>query len=488
MSRIQNFEMLTSHGNQTGRNHMAQLLEAGLSVCDPYLGVKRFVRLEGSCLIFDGPEFELKNDPRSGPAVYNLKHYDRVIVVGAAKGVQRAALALEEILGDYLTGGHVIGKHGDPLICKKIGVTLAGHPIPDDFCVEGCKKIYEWSEHITERDLVITIVGSGVSSLMTWPIEGVSLQEMRDLTHMLQIEKGAITEDLNCIRTHLDRMKGGKISRLFQKATLVHLITTDIAKTNTPVLRMDYETLMKNNRFLATLADGTTFADAMDVFRRYHVWDRTPQNIQDYFLKADPSGETVKLQEYESQNARVFGLTPNYETLYPAVREKAVELGYKPHMLCEYLCAEAREAGFVSGLIALNCERADEPFAAPCAIFTSGELVVTVGNHKGVGGRNQEYCLAAAAKIAGSKRIVVGAVDTDGTDGPGGLKLPGAPDCLAGAIIDGYTMEEARNNGIDIYHVLDAHAASEPLWKLGCGIQATHNISVLDLGIILITE
>lgn len=79
-------------------------------------------------------------------------------------------------------------------------------------------------------------------------------------------------------------------------------------------------------------------------------------------------------------------------------------------------------------------------------------------------------------------------MDTDGTDGPGGLKLPGAPDCLAGAIIDGYTMEEARNNGIDIYHVLDAHAASEPLWKLGCGIQATHNISVLDLGIILITE
>ena len=125
MSRIQNFEMLTSHGNQTGRNHMAQLLEAGLSVCDPYLGVKRFVRMDGCSLIFDGPEFELKNDPRSGPAVYNLEHYERVIVVGAAKGVQRAALALEEILGDYLTGGHVIGKHGDPLICKKIGVTLA---------------------------------------------------------------------------------------------------------------------------------------------------------------------------------------------------------------------------------------------------------------------------------------------------------------------------------------------------------------------------
>lgn len=139
------------------------------------------------------------------------------------------------------------------MLLKKIGVTLAGHPLPDDFCMEGCEKIYAWSKDITERDLVITIAGSGISSLLTWPIEGVSIAEMREFTRMMQQEKGIITEDLNCIRTHLDRMKGGKISRLFKRASLVHLVTTDIAKTNTPVVRMNYETFMRENRFLQRL-------------------------------------------------------------------------------------------------------------------------------------------------------------------------------------------------------------------------------------------
>ena len=375
MDRIQNEQMLTCHGNMLGRRHAVEMLDAGLAQCDPYRGVKRLMRLEGSILTFDCPEFELKDDPRSGPAVYDLDQYDRVIVVGAAKGVQRAALALEEILGDRLTGGRVIGKHGDPMLLKKIGVTLAGHPLPDDFCMEGCEKIYAWSKDITERDLVITIPGSGISSLLTWPIEGVSIAEMREFTRMMQQEKGIITEDLNCIRTHLDRMKGGKISRLFKRASLVHLVTTDIAKTNTPVVRMNYETFMRENRFLATLADGTTFADAMEVFHKYDAWNRVPKRIQEFFLEADPAYETVKHDEYESMNARVFGLTPKYATVYPAVADKARELGYTPHMLCEYLCAEAKEAGAVTAAIALNCERSNEPLEAPCVLITSGENV-----------------------------------------------------------------------------------------------------------------
>ncbi len=488
MDRIQNEQMLTCHGNMLGRRHAVEMLDAGLAQCDPYRGVKRLMRLEGSILTFDCPEFELKDDPRSGPAVYDLDQYDRVIVVGAAKGVQRAALALEEILGDRLTGGHVIGKHGDPMLLKKIGVTLAGHPLPDDFCMEGCEKICAWSKDITERDLVITIAGSGISSLLTWPIEGVSIAEMREFTRMMQQEKGIITEDLNCIRTHLDRMKGGKISRLFKRASLVHLVTTDIAKTNTPVVRMNYETFMRENRFLATLADGTTFADAMEVFHKYDAWDRVPKRIQEFFLKADPAYETVKHDEYESMNARVFGLTPKYATVYPAVADKARELGYTPHMLCEYLCAEAKEAGAVTAAIALNCERSNEPLAAPCVLITSGENVVAIGHEKGVGGRNQEYCIAAAQKIAGSKRIVVGAVDTDGTDGPGGLQLPGAPNCLAGAIVDGETIAQAKARGIDLNEAMRTHGTSAPLWELGCGVEATPGISVLDLSVIVIQK
>lgn len=488
--RIQNVEQLCNHGNREGRSHVAQMLDAGLDMVDPYIGVKRLVSREGSKLTFDGKDFELEGDPRSGSAVYDLDRYRRVIVIGAAKGVQRCALALEEVLGDYLTGGHVIGKHGDGYLCKRLGVTLAGHPVPDRFCVEGCEKIYQWIQDITEEDLVITIVGSGVSSLLTWPIDGVTVEEMRDLTYMMQIEKGALTNDLNAIRNHLDRFKGGKISRYLKRGTVVHLATNDIGGGSAfaPGIRNTYHQLMQKNIFLATLADGTTFEDAIRVFRKYDAWDRVPEKIQRHFQKADPRDETVKQPEYEEMNARVFGLTPKLKMVYPAVEEKARELGYTPYMLAECVTAEAKEAGSIFAAIALNIQNMDEPVKKPCVLISSGELVVTVGEEKGIGGRNQEFCLTAAAKIAGSKKIVFGAVDTDGTDGPGGLDLPGAPECLCGAIVDGCTTQEAAKVGIDLDHAQKTHGASEPLWRLGCGIHATQSISALDLRVIAIME
>lgn len=114
--------------------------------------------------------------------------------------------------------------------------------------------------------------------------------------------------------------------------------------------------------------------------------------------------------------------------------------------------------------------------------------MVTVGKESGIGGRNQEYCIAAATRIAGNKNIVFGAVDTDGTDGPGGFKYPGAPQCLAGAVVDGYTVEQARNAGIDLFEALKTHGTSEPMWKLKCGVDAESNVSALDLRIIYIGD
>ena len=125
--------------------------------------------------------------------------------------------------------------------------------------------------------------------------------------------------------------------------------------------------------------------------------------------------------------------------------------------------------------------------AVAARLLAHGENVVTVGQEKGVGGRNQEYCIAAALQIAGSEKIVIGAVDTDGTDGPGGLDIPGAPKCLAGALVDGDTAREALAAGEDLASALRTHGTSAPLWRIGCGISASANVSALDLGIILIT-
>ena len=488
--RILNKEQLTNHGNTVGRKIVAELLDAGLDSINPYLRVKEFLSLDGDVLQINNVGFEMKGDPHSGALSFALENYDNIYVIGAAKGVQQAGKAFEEVLGDKLTGGHLIAKHGEEVICEKIGVTLAGHPVPDEYCVKGCKEIEKIIAALKPKDLVFTITGSGVGSLMTYPAEGISIRDISAFTKMMQIEKGVQTVDLNPIRTHLDRFKGGRISRLLNAtgATVVHLTTADPSKKDTPVERYDYFGFLAKNTFLPTLASGSTYDDCIEIIKKHDAWDITPKSIKERLLKGTKETENVTTKEFESFNQRFFGLVFKDSTIYPAVKAKAKQLGFDCKMFSEYTSAEAKEAGGVIASVALNAERMCEPFKPPVVLMSSGETVVTVGKEKGVGGRNQEYCVQAAMKIAGSKKIVIGAVDTDGTDGPGGLNVEGAPTCLAGAIVDGYTLSEAESKGLYMEDALRTHGTSEPLWKLGCGVSATANVSALDLRIILIME
>ena len=486
--RITNKKQITAHGNEVGRKIVADLLDAGLDAIDPYNRVKRLLSLDGNVLTVRSDGFTMKGDPHVGDMVFDLDKFGRVFVIGAAKGVQRAGLAFEEVLGDYLTGGHLIAKHGEPVICKRIGVTLAGHPVPDEDCVKGCKEIEKIALSLTEKDLVFTVTGSGVGSLMTYPAGDISLKDIADFTYLMQIEKGVLTSDLNPIRTHLDRFKGGRLSRLLKRATVVHLTTADPSKKDTPVTRLSYYEFLEMNTFLPTLASGSTYRDCVEIIKKHDAWDRTPESIKKHLLSGTAENENLSVREFEAMGQRFFGLIFKDSSIYPAVRERAKEYGLDCKMLAECVCAEAREAAKVDSSIALNIERMAEPVKAPIVLMSSGENIVTVGKEKGVGGRNQEYCLQAAINISGSEKVVIGAVDTDGTDGPGGFLFEGAPTCLAGALIDGYTATEAKKAGVDLRSALKTHGTSEPLWKLGCGISATANVSALDLRIILIME
>ena len=486
--RIKNKRALTSHGNIKGRKIVTELLDAGLDSIDPYYRVKKFIKVENGKIILDTKGFEMKDDPHAGPLQFDLKDYDRVFVIGAAKGIQRAALGFEEALGEVLTAGHVIGKHGEEIICKRIGVTLAGHPVPDDACVEGCKKIEQLMTGLTSRDLVFTVFGSGCGSLFTYPAEGISIDDIADFTHLMQIEKGVATGELNQIRTHIDRFKGGRLLRRLMPATVVNTVTADPSKTDTPIVRVSYFDMLKVNTFFPMVATASTYEDCIKIIKKHDAWERTPDSIKNHLLAGTFETENMSIEEYESLGCRFFGLIFKDSTVYPTVRRRAAELGVKCVMLSEYMQAEAREAGFSDAGIALCSVRSGEPFKAPVVLMSSGENVVTVGKESGIGGRNQEYCIAAATRIAGSKSIVFGAVDTDGTDGPGGFKYPGAPQCLAGAVVDGYTVEQARNAGIDLFEALKTHGTSEPMWKLNCGVDAESNVSALDIRIIYIGD
>jgi glycerate-2-kinase len=463
---------------------MVQILEAGLQSADPYHNTRRLIRIEEGKLIVGNKEFEPEGSPRSGDEVYDLSRVRKIFMVGAGKGIQNVARAIEEVLGDRLSGGHVIDKKGHPVILKKIGVTLGGHPAPDEDCVRGCQKILEFARDLTEEDLVFTCVANGVSSLLTLPAPGLSLEELRRTTLVTQIERGMSTRELNPIRNHLDRMKGGRISRYFHPAQMIHIIAIDPGT---------YEQRMHQNYWLHTLPDGTTFQEALESLRHYDALNAVPGSVRKYLERGDPAQETVKAAEFEKMSFRIFGIMPGYwqSGKLPAAVKKAEELGFKSIVLADKLIEiEASQAGIYMASIADNIEGRGKPFEPPCALFSSGELVVTVGKEKGVGGRNQEFVLSAALKIAGSENIVIGSVDTDGTDGPGTQFAddPGEIPCLAGGIVDGQTAEQAKNSGIDLIGELKRHNTTPALVKLKSGIEASPNISLIDLTVALILD
>ena len=341
--RIKNTTSLTSHGNIDGREIVTQLLDVGLDSIDPYFRVKEFIKVENNRIVVNNDGFEMKGDPHSGKLSFNLEDYDRVFVIGAAKGVQRAALAFEEVLGDVLTGGHVIGKHGEEIICNKIGVTLAGHPVPDEFCVEGCRKIEKLLTEVNERDLIFTVFGSGCGSLFTYPAGDITIDDVSRFTHMMQIEKGLPTSDLNPIRTHIDRFKGGRITRFLKKATVVNTVTADPSKMNTPVLRVSYFDMLKYNTFFPTVATATTYKECIEIIKKWDAWDETSKSIKEHLLSGTEENENMTIDEYESYGCRFFGLIFKDSTVYPSVRKKANELGLNCIMLSEYMEARMKQ-------------------------------------------------------------------------------------------------------------------------------------------------
>jgi glycerate 2-kinase len=485
--RILNADTITSHGHVAGRKAAVEILEAGMQAADPYYNTRKLLHIEGNKLIVGKPDFEPEGDPQSGTEVFDLDQVGRIFVFGAGKGIQRVAKALEEVLGDRLAGGHVIGKHGDPILLERIGVTLGGHPVPDEGCVLGCQRIQAMCRDLRAEDLVFTCVGNGVSALLTLPVPEVSLEDVRRTTYLMQIERGAPTQELNPIRNHLDQMKGGRISRHIQPATAIHILAFD--PTYQPnELERGYSLLMHRNRWKHTMPDCTTYEEAVAMLKKWDAWDAVPESVRAYLLRADPETDVVRAAEFERMRFRIFGVMPRHMGVVPVAIRRAEELGFKPYLLSEWMQAEASEAGRVVAGIARSVEHQGMPFEPPCALITNGELLVTVGQETGVGGRNQEYALAAALTIAGSEHIVMAGVDTDGTDGPGGVIAPDAGDvrCLTGGIVDGQTLAEARAAGVDIAAALRQHGSSAALWQLKSGIVATQNISLTDLGVTLI--
>lgn len=205
---------------------------------------------------------------------------------------------------------------------QRVGVTAARHPTPDANCEVGSRKILEVAAKVTERDLVFTIITNGGSSLMTLPVPGVSMEDVAELTQLMQIELGVPTRLLNRIRNHLDQLKGGKLARLFSKARLVNIAGADLNHADDTKPR-DFAYFVENNCWLHNMPESSTYADACAVMDRYNAWDRCPESIRKALQAADPAYESVRYEEYKTYRQRMFGVTPEKKSLQGCLRAGA---------------------------------------------------------------------------------------------------------------------------------------------------------------------
>ncbi len=485
--RIINTDRLVSHGNKEGRRIALDILEEGLRAADPYVNTGQVVRRDGAKLLIGNDDFTFNDSPRKGIDEYNLDtDIDRIFVFGAGKGIQRIAQALEDILGDYLTGGLILIKHQDAHSLKRIDVCYASHPVPESCCVESSRIL---KKHITEsdltpRDIVFIIIGNGASSMMTYPWPGLDIEDVADITQKLQIERGVTTPYLNIVRNQLDQLKGGRITRLLSKAKLIHLFPIDIGEPNA-FNKGGYHGYIHNNFWLHSLPDISTPEMAIDVLKNHGVWESVSESIRHYLENAPKENGVLTPAEFDKYDNRIFGLMPQKYNFINAIMNYSRKIGYEPHFLMRRTFVDALTTGELISRIAINTDSEHEPFKPPCLFLLTGEMVVAVNGYKGIGGRNQEFALGAAKILRGNKRIVSVSVDTDGTDGPGGDFDSEASalgcDCLAGGIVDGYSFDEGVAVGEDFLKALKFHDTSRALWKTGNGIWSIHNISIQDL-------
>lgn len=462
---LRNHDALLQHGNIAGRKIVLDVLEAALAAPDPYENVKKVVRIEGGQLIIGHPD--LSQPPGRPPIELDLAQIGAIYVVGGGKVAQRQAEALEEILGDRISDGQINAKKGDTIRLKRIPVTLAGHPIPDEDSVRGAQRIVEIERRARRGDIVFLCHSGGATALTALPAPGISLADLQAVYRLLYFECGAAMPVANAVRNQLVVLHS-RHPRYWGEATAIQLETLETP----PGLRVHaYEA--------PNYGDGG-YRAAIEVLKAYRLWERVPESVRRFLLAADPRYGHLRPEETAGKPYYSFR-TMGPEVMLAAAQRRAEALGLRAVIAASSLNdVEARAIGEALGYVATEIAILGQPIAPPCLLILGGELVVAVGDATGCGGRNQEFVLAAAGRIAGRPDIVIASVDSEGTDGPTES---------AGGIVDGQTVARAAAAGYDLAAELANHNSHVVLAALGdlltTGVRGTN---VRDLRLIYVGD
>ncbi len=436
MIAIRNKQQLISNGvtqsDRKARELALNSLEAAVNAVDPQQLIRSRVILKNSVLKVD-------------EHVFDLKKFRHVYVVGGGKASGSMAGALEQLLDKNVTAGIVNVPRGDRSKTAKITLNQASHPTPDEAGVKGTRKMLEIAEQAEKDDLIICLISGGGSSLMPLPRGEISISDKKALTSTL-LKSGANINEINTVRKHISEFKGGWLAKKAYPATILNLILSDVVGDPLDFIASG-----------PTVPDSTTFADAVNVLKKYGLWDKAPLTIR----KVLSDGEKGLITETPKTDDKAFKKTYNIiignnRSASLAACSTLKTAGLNTLLLSATLEGEARQAGAILATVAREVLASGNPVSKPAGIVIGGETTVIVKG-KGIGGRNQEIPLAAALKIGGLNGAVLASLSTDGIDGPTDA---------AGAIVDGKTLVRAVNAGMVAEHFLANNDSYHFLQKL----------------------
>jgi glycerate-2-kinase len=453
LSYIKNRKQLLSHGNKKLREAALDIIEHALAQADPYRATCNSVRLDGNHLVV-------------GNLRYNLNEHRRIFLLGGGKATYPIAKALEDLLDERITDGVVICKYGQEGELSRARLYHARHPIPDKAGFEASRQAIALARQTRPNDIVFGCITGGSSALMPFPVDGITLEEKKEVNRLL-LTCGANIYEINAVRKHLSRIKGGRLAQMVHpRANLINLTISDVSGDE-----LDYITD-------PTVADLSFLEDARTTLTKYVLWDRVPTAVANYLKNAGPELETPKPDDLAGHNLNSFILVKS-ASVCEAAADKASALGFKSMILSTVLEGESKELGRTFAAIAREIMSNQRPLKAPSAVIGGGETTVKIGSIAGEGGPNQEFSISAAPGLNGIGDVVVVGLDSDGTDGPTDI---------AGGIVDDTTWVRANGLGLDLFDALRTHDVSPVFKRLGDQIETgATGTNVNDLKIMLIS-
>ncbi len=445
--KIKNYEQLIENGVtenvSNSRKDLLEILNYALLSVDPFNAVEAVIKDEKTLKI-NGEDFD-------------LNRFKNIYVVGFGKASVGMVQSIVYNI-NVKEGVLVTNDRSQVVDDPNIGVFVGGHPIPNEGSIKGAEGILEIVRKVEEDDLLIVLISGGGSALFTKP--RVSLMDLKGITDLL-LKSGADINEINTVRKHLSRVKGGQLASAC-KGSIVSLIISDIV--GDPM------------SFIAsgpTFPDHTTFDQALKVLDKYDLKNKAPESV----IKVLYKGKNGEIAETPEKDDSVFDKVTNFivannDIACNAAREKAEELNYDTMLLTTSLKGEARDMGCFLADKALNYEKRDKNMV----FISGGETTVTI-HGDGKGGRNQEMVLSTVKKIAGSD-LVFSSFATDGVDGMSDA---------AGAICDGYSLKRADDLGMNSEDFLknnDSYNFFKPLNDLI--FTGPTGTNVMDIQIVLV--